>query len=81
MTIDDMRARPRKLIAERQLTADFLRRESLMPMKGIGKLLGVKPWQASALARVGEESDDPRRLLLRNTRVGDESDGPRRLHT
>jgi hypothetical protein len=69
VTIEEMRARPRNLIAERRLTADFLRQECLMPMKGIGESLGVKPWQASALARAGEESDDQRRVRLRSTRV------------
>jgi hypothetical protein len=69
VTIEEMRARPRNLIGERPLTADFLRQECLMPMKGIGESLGVKPWQASALARAGEESDDQRRVRLRSGRV------------
>jgi REP element-mobilizing transposase RayT len=64
VTIEDMRAQPRKLICERRLVADLLRRERLMPMKDIGALLGVKPWQASALARAGEESNDPRGARL-----------------
>ncbi|MEO8585032.1 MAG: transposase [Acidobacteriota bacterium] len=65
-SLGELRAQPRKLIRERRLFADFLRRERLMPMKDIGALLGVKPWQASALARAGEESHDPRSTKLIN---------------
>ena len=65
VTIEEMRASPRKLITERQLVADFLRRGRLLPMKAIGDVLGVKPWQASALARAGEQSNDLRKATLR----------------
>jgi hypothetical protein len=44
--------------------ADFLRRERLMPPRDIAVLLGVKQWQASALARAGEGRDDPGRAAL-----------------
>jgi hypothetical protein len=64
VTVEDMRKQPRKLIRERRLVAEFLRRELLMPMKDVGALLGVRPWQASALARAGERSDDPRKVEL-----------------
>ena len=63
-TIEAMCEQPRKFIRERRLVADFLRRELLMPMKEIGALMGVRPWQASALARAGEGIDDPRRIAL-----------------
>jgi hypothetical protein len=64
VTVEDMRKQPRKLIRERRLVAEFLRRELLMTMKDVGALLGVRPWQASALARAGERSDDPRKVEL-----------------
>ena len=64
VTMEDLRARPRMYICERRLVADVLRRERLMPMKAIGALLGVKAWQASALARASEGGDDPRRRRL-----------------
>jgi len=64
VTLEELRQQPRKLIRARRLVAGFLRRERLMPPRDIAALLGVKPWQASALARAGEESDDPRRAAL-----------------
>lgn len=64
MTLEELRQQPRKLIHARRLVADFLIRERLMPPKDIAALLGVRPWQASALARGGESSDDPRRDAL-----------------
>lgn len=64
VTLEELRRQPRKLIEARRLVADFLRRERLMPPRDIAVLLGVKRWQASALARAGEGSDDPRRAAL-----------------
>jgi len=64
VTLEELRQEPRKLIRARRLVADYLRRERLMPPKEIAVLLGVKPWQASALARAGAVSDDPRRAAL-----------------
>jgi hypothetical protein len=49
-----MRARPRTFIRERRLAASFLRRK-LLGFREIGVLLGVKAWQASALARAADE--------------------------
>lgn len=64
VTLEELRRQPRKLIGARRLVADVLRRERLMPQREIAALLGVKPWQASALARAGEGCDDPRRVAF-----------------
>lgn len=64
VTLEELRQQPRKLIHARRLVADFLRRERLMPPRDIAALLGVKQWQASALARAGEGSHDPRKAAL-----------------
>src|SRR5258706_13467348 len=52
-TLQELRQQPRMLIRERRLVADYLRRGRLMPLREIGALLGVKTWQASALASAG----------------------------
>ena len=64
VTMEGLRARPRKLVRERRLVANFLKQDRLMPMRDVGTLLGVRPWQASALARAGERTDDPRSAAL-----------------
>jgi hypothetical protein len=64
VTLEELRQQPRKLIQARRLVADFLLRERLMPPREIAVLLGVKQWQASALARAGEGRDDPGRAAL-----------------
>lgn len=53
VTLDELRQHRRILIRERCLVADFLRRGRLMPLREIGALLGVRAWQASALASAG----------------------------
>jgi putative transposase len=65
VTVEELRQQPRRLIHERRLVAAALRRGCLMAPREIGALLGVKPWQAGALARAGEEGErDPRRGAL-----------------
>lgn len=65
LTLEELRRQPRVLVRERRLIADFLRRGHLMPLREIGMLLGVRTWQASALARAGAAmKDDPRTKAL-----------------
>jgi putative transposase len=55
VSLDEMRARPRTYIRQRRRAAAFLLRERLLSYREIGALLGVRPWQASALARAALE--------------------------
>jgi len=52
-TMKELKASPRRTAPLRKRAAAMLRVRGLLPMAEIGELLGVKEWQASALARAG----------------------------
>jgi REP element-mobilizing transposase RayT len=59
-SLEEMRSRPRTFVRHRRRAAAFLRRQRLMSFQEIGALLGVKAWQASALARAGNDTSRTR---------------------
>jgi hypothetical protein len=63
-----MRKHPRTFLSQRRIAAAFLRRERLLSFVEIGSLLGVRAWQASALARAADTRIAPHPTAARRRR-------------
>ncbi len=69
VSLDEMRKHPRTFLSQRRFAAAFLRSERLLAFAEIGSLLGVRAWQASALARAaGTRTALPRTAARRRGR-------------
>jgi putative transposase len=65
VSLDEMRKHPRTYLSQRRFAAAFLRSERLLSFVEIGSLLGVRAWQASALARAAGTKTVPPRAVAR----------------